>query len=132
MSGPAVLKMQTWEGTSPIPMARLVDDDDANVQQAGVASIAYTIYDLEDDSQESASTLTVASVIYDTPQTGKGWSADTEGYNFRWKIAASLLPVGTVSKKYLVEIIFTAAGDGDKTIFSVEIERRNTRSQAPA
>ena len=132
----STLVMVTWEGTSPIVMARLVDADDADVQQAGIAAsdgILYYVYDAEDGTVVVVETeLARADVIYDTLQTGSGWGADGEGYNFRWKIPAAKLPNAAVPKKYRVEIIFTAASGSpaDKMVLVAEISRRNTRSQA--
>ena len=75
----STLVMVTWEGTSPIVMARLVDADDADVQQAGIAAsdgILYYVYDAEDGTVVATETeLARADVIYDTLQTGSGWGA---------------------------------------------------------
>jgi len=87
---------------------------------------------VENGSVVNAETeLNKTAVIYDTLQTGNGWSADSEGYNFRYKIPASHLDNAAASKKYRVEFVFTSSGsDGDKTMLVVEIERVNMLSQA--
>ena len=130
------LVLVTWEGTSPIIMARLVDDEDANIAQADIAAsggIYYYVYDVETGAVVNAEAeLDRADVIHDTLQTGKGWSVDSEGYNFRHKIPAASLDNAATSKKYRVEYVFTAAtgSPADKTMLPVEIERINMLSQA--
>lgn len=129
------LVMVTWEGTSPIIMARLVDDTDGNVVQSGIAAsegILYYVYNAKTGAVVTAETeLARADVIYDTLQTGNGWSVDSEGYNFRWKIPVASLPNAAQSITYRVEIVFTSSGsDADKTILVVEIGRINLISQA--
>jgi len=89
-------------------MARITGTDAANIQQADVSSIAYSVYDLDDETTATVTgTLTVSSVVYDTLQTDARWDTDTTGYNFRWDVPASVFADG--DKIYRIEIAFTPA-----------------------
>ena len=111
-----------WEGASPVCMARVVDSDDALVLQAGVASIAYAIVNLRTQLVIATGTLTIANVIFDTLQTGHGWTLAGAGYNFRWKMPGSLFPAG--NGVYRVEIEISAGGDVLPLVFDVEVSKR--------
>lgn len=88
-----------WEGSSPVNMARVVGYDNANINQASVSELHYMVTQLVDgvETEVAPSTeLTVTDVIFDTLQTGNGWTEDTTGYNFRHQLAATDLPDGGV------------------------------------
>jgi hypothetical protein len=78
-------------------MARIVDSSGANVQQSGIDSIEYSIYELDPCRPDNLSVvaghdgeaLSVSSVIFNSLQTGGLWSVDEEGYNFRHEIDVS-------------------------------------------
>jgi hypothetical protein len=70
-------------------MARVVDQNAANIAVSSITSIAYRVRDIDGASSGNTTTLTVADVVYDTLQTGNGWDTDTTGYNFRAVIPAS-------------------------------------------
>ena len=111
-----------WEGSTPVLMARIVDSDDAYVLQAGVAGIDYAVIDLKNSHRTVASgTLAKADVIFDTLQTGKGWTYLT-GYNFRWKIPAGSFPAGPGC--YRVEVEITAGGVVLPLVADVEVAKR--------
>jgi hypothetical protein len=69
-------------------LARIVDIDNDPVQIADVSSITYTISLVNPDGSLTAVTghtnvgLEVATVMFDTLQTGVAWTVDTYGYNF--------------------------------------------------
>lgn len=78
-------------------MARIVDSDGDDIQQADVSAVKYSVYEIDPcrpdnlavvDGHDDA-TLTVADVIYDSLQTGGLWTVDEEGYNFRHEIDVS-------------------------------------------
>jgi hypothetical protein len=83
-----------FKNGSAILMARIVDAAGANVQQAGIAAIEYSVFELDpcrpDDlaivSGHDGVALTVANVIYNSLQTGGLWTLDATGYNFRHDI----------------------------------------------
>ena len=78
-------------------MARVVDAHAEAINQASVASATYTIFALEQDNPMSLVAvvgheevaLDLEAVIFDTLQTGGGWTADEEGYNFRHELDVS-------------------------------------------
>jgi hypothetical protein len=83
-----------FKNGSAVLMARIVDAAGANVQQAGIAAIEYSIYELDPCRPDNlvavaghdGVTLTVANVIFNALQTGGLWTADEVGYNFRHEI----------------------------------------------
>jgi hypothetical protein len=83
-----------FKNGSAVLMARIVDAAGANVQQAGIATIEYSIYELDPCRPDNlvavaghdGVTLTVANVIFNALQTGGLWTADEVGYNFRHEI----------------------------------------------
>ena len=86
-----------FKNGSAILMARIVDAAGANVQQAGLAAIEYSIYELDPCRPDNLApvaghdgvSLTVADVIFNALQTGGLWTVDEVGYNFRHEIDVS-------------------------------------------
>jgi hypothetical protein len=86
-----------FKNGSAVLMARIVDSSGANVQQAGIAAIEYSIYEIDPCRPDSLVAVTghdgvslvVADVIYNSLQTGGLWSVDAVGYNFRHEIDVS-------------------------------------------
>jgi hypothetical protein len=86
-----------FKNGSAILMARIVDASGTHVQQAGIAAIEYSIFELDpcrpDDLTAVAGhdgvSLTVADVIFNALQTGGLWTVDEVGYNFRHEIDVS-------------------------------------------
>lgn len=78
-------------------LARIVDSAGANVQQAGIAAIEYSISELDPCLPDQLTPvaghdgveLDVADVIFNTLQTGGLWTVDEVGYNFRHEIDVS-------------------------------------------
>jgi hypothetical protein len=83
-----------FKNGTAVLMARLVDSAGQNVQQSGVASIGYSIYELDPCRPDNLLpvsghddvSLTVSDVIFDALQTGGLWTVDAIGYNFRHEI----------------------------------------------
>ena len=86
-----------WEHGTATFMARAVNWSNVVITKATVASITYTLsqVDPNDETHNTSVTghmsipLTVASVIYDTLQTDSRWTADTTGYNFAYTLDVS-------------------------------------------
>lgn len=118
-----------FKNGSAILMARIVDAAGANVQQAGIAAIKYSIYELDPCQPDSLVavighsnvSLSVESVIYNALQTGGLWTVDGVGYNFRHEI-----DVGTseafpkAGTQYQVRYELTPA-TGQKTIVRFQL-----------
>ena len=104
-------------GDAPVFAARVRNNAAAYITQATVSTITYTIYRLfrsEPQAREAVTShtnisCTVASVVFDTLQTGTIWgSKDTTGYNFAHQpsVAGSVFDkIGTDG--YLVEYTIT-------------------------
>lgn len=93
-------------------MARIYDEDDAAITQAKCNAITYSIYSINRatgtrtaiENHQDVS-LTVANVVFDSNQTGTGWSEDSTGYNFRFVIdISSNAAFATVNTDYVVEV----------------------------
>jgi hypothetical protein len=97
-------------------LARVVGYDVQPITQAGVSTIKYTIYEMDDgdptvrtavDGHENVA-LTVSEIISDTLQTGAIWTEDATGYNFCHLIDIGSSPAFPVAqKRYLVEYLIT-------------------------
>lgn len=88
-----------------------------NLTQAAVSTITYQIfYSDSDTAHTTATSLTVATVIYDTLQTDAMWTRDITGYNFRHDVDNAVLVDPT--RDYKFEYLFTMA---DGKVFHVLI-----------
>lgn len=97
-----------WQNGSAICMARVVGHDKEVLNQGSLASIVRSVFDLSDDPDTPVSgptTLSITSSMFNSLQTGAGWTADLTGYNFRDQIPSSILTVH--GHRYLVEYKFT-------------------------
>ena len=78
-------------GTATL-LARAVGATGSAITQATVESIAYTIYKLDEHTEDTWTAVTlhtaiavaVASAVFDTLQDDELWDVDSTGYNFRW------------------------------------------------
>ncbi len=109
---------QVFKNGSVTMLARVVGADAANITQADISSVAYSVYTLDEDDQDSltvvtghdATAITVSALIYDTLQTDDLWSIDSTGYNFSHILDVSTNQAFTVAgKKYLVVFSLTPA-----------------------
>lgn len=84
------------QGTAVL-LARVVDVQAEPITRASVASARYTVFALEADRPESLiavsghedAALDVEAILFDSLQTGGGWTADEVGYNFRHELDVS-------------------------------------------
>jgi hypothetical protein len=118
-----------FKNGSAVLMARIVDAAGANVQQAGIAAIKYSIYELDPCRPDvlvavaghDGVTLTVASVIFNALQTGGLWTVDDVGYNFRHEInVATNEAFPKAGVQYQVRYELTPAS-GQKTIVRFQL-----------
>jgi len=118
-----------FKNGSAILMARIVDAAGANVQQAGIAAIEYSIYELDPCRPDNLAvvaghdvvSLVVADVIFNALQTGGLWTVDEVGYNFRHEIDVSTteaFPKAGVQYQVRYELTPTA---GQKTIVRFQL-----------
>jgi len=97
-------------------MARIVGANGANLVQAGISAIQYSIYLLDDQDADARTAvtghtdagLTVSDVIFDSLQADAIWTVDTTGYNFRHVPDVSTNPAFAIAgRRYLVEYRIT-------------------------
>jgi len=83
-----------FQDSSAILMARVVDSGAQTINRTSVASLLYSVYELDKSDPESLLPvmghenvlLTVDEVIYDALQNDSFWTIDATGYNFRHEI----------------------------------------------
>lgn len=98
-----------WEGQSPTVMALIDDQAGELLTPAGVASIAYQIFDLGDEAtQVDADTIDKNTAVLSSPVVDARWTGGPPGYNFRWRVPGDKLAEG--DHTYRVEILIIAAG----------------------
>ena len=113
------------EGADLVFYRRLYVDSSGTltpITQALTSTVTYKVFDNPTATTPSATgSLVVATVIFDTLQTGTVWTtfADSTGYNFRAIMARSLFPDG--NKRYTVEITVTlTSGYQFPVVFEIE------------
>lgn len=111
---------QSWEGSDLVVMARVYGAAGVPITQADVTSLAGYVY--VRDSEEAVGTFTpvVSSSVYDTLQTGMGWSEDETGFNFRYVIDGDNFPDG--GEIYRVEIIATPLSGSPYPVVVLDVE----------
>lgn len=117
------------EGTAASVLARVTGAGGALATQASLASVARAVYDLSGDTPTepaSETDLVIANCVYDTLQTGSGWTVDEVGYNFRDDLAAAIFADG--DHVYRVEYTFVD-GDGEQYIIPAVISAEAVLSE---
>lgn len=118
-----------FKNGSAVLMARIVDAAGTNVQQAGIAAIEYSIYELDPCRPDvlvavaghDGVSLTVANVIFNSLETGGLWTVDDVGYNFRHEInVATSEAFPKAGTHYQVRYELTPAS-GQKTILRFQV-----------
>jgi len=86
-----------FKNGTAVLLARIVDSDGDDVQQADVTAVKYSVFEIDPCRPDNLTvvaghdnvSLSVSQVIYDTLQTGGLWTVDSTGYNFRHEINVS-------------------------------------------
>lgn len=106
--------------SSGMLLARVYGGNFALIQQADFGTITSNIRRRDKTSAVTTTSLTVATVVYDTLQTS-GWTVDSTGWNFRWDFTTSTF---ATPGDYGVTIRFAPSSgqayDGIDTVFHVE------------
>jgi hypothetical protein len=108
-----------YKNGSAVLMARIVGLDAAPLNQAQVASIRYSVLELDDtaiDVQTPVAghddlALDKAVVVFNSLQTGPIWDVDATGYNFKHILddaAGSAFPIAGLAYQARYEITPTA------------------------
>lgn len=107
--GSATVLARVTGGTNATGSATGVAGEGKWLKQADLTAITYSAFDESSTTPDTAiasGTLTIASVINDTPQNANTyWTKDTVGYNFIYTFAAATFPTG--DHQYKLEIKFT-------------------------
>jgi hypothetical protein len=118
-----------FKNGSAVLMARIVDSEGENVQQLGISSIQYSVFELDPCQPDNLSvvaghdgvSLTIGDVIFDSLQTGGLWTVDQVGFNFRHEIdvsASEAFPKAGVQYQVRYELTPTT---GQKTIVRFQL-----------
>jgi len=100
-------------------LARIVGAGGANVVQADISAIQYTVYLLDDQDPDARSgvsghtdvALSVAAVLFNSLQTDPRWTVDATGYNFCHVLDVSAHQAFTIAgRRCLVEYRLTPSG----------------------
>jgi hypothetical protein len=114
MASATDIQLQAFVGGSATLMARIVGASGANIVQADIASIAYSIFTFDRYAKtrtgvtnHTAVALTVANVVFNTLQTDAIWTVDATGYNFRHVLDVSPNAAFAAVGTYLIEYKLT-------------------------
>jgi hypothetical protein len=97
-------------------LARVVGAGGANITQADVATIRYSVYMLDDQNADNRTpvaghsqvTLPVYQIVFNSLQTDATWTVDAMGYNFRHILdVASHAAFPVAGRRYLIEYALT-------------------------
>jgi len=97
-------------------LARVVGQGGADIVQADLSAVRYTVYLLDDQDPDSRTavanhtnvTLSVGQVIFDSLQLDPLWTVDEIGYNFRHVLDVSPHQAFSIAgRNYLVEYQLT-------------------------
>lgn len=113
MPHPKIHEAEFFEDSGGSLMARIIGPDATVLTTTKVTGITYSVYDTAAPTTAivGGSTLTVATVVFDTMQTDARWDRDATGYNFRYDVQSSELPNG--KKKYRFEFKFDPVSGQD-------------------
>ena len=121
MNAAEVIKCIAFEGTGLNLIARIAGDDGELIEQSDASTITCRVFDLADTSATVAEpAVDVSASIFNSLQVDRRWSADSVGYNFRFRLPGASRPDG--DKCYRVEFWFEPSGDGEPFALAYEIE----------
>ena len=80
-----------WQANDT-PFAAHVQIAGQDIQQSGLSAASYTVTYSDGTVEANAVSLTIDDVIFNTLQTGPGWTQDNAGYNLLVTIPAACFP----------------------------------------
>lgn len=120
MPAPRIFKRQGWE-QSDFPVLSRVLRNGVAIVQSDITSISVTVRRFSKAGAVStslaATAVTVATSVYNTLQTGGGWTEDGTGYNFAYVVDKEAFPGPGA---YEIVFLFTPSDGGNP--FPVVIE----------
>jgi hypothetical protein len=105
-----------FENASVTLLARIIGANAANIVQADISSIKYSVFALDDQDPNSRvaigghaeASLAPSAVVFNSLQTDSRWTVDAEGYNFRHTLDTSAHQAFPAADcRYLVEYRLT-------------------------
>jgi hypothetical protein len=108
-----------FENGSVTLLARIVGGNAANIVQADISSIKYSVFALDDQDPDSRAaidghsevSLTPSTVVFNSLQIDSRWTVDAVGYNFRHTLDTSAHQAFPVAGcRYLIEYRLTPVG----------------------
>ena len=124
-----------WEETSLRVMARMTDINNALILQASVASISYRAVANGDTEVVASTSLTVASVVFDTLQTtalDPAWTLDGTGYNFKYIFPPATFPTGGDTIYLPITFTDTSSPTAHVSLLGVKVPVNETYVDTPA
>ena len=121
-----------YAGGSVVTMARLESIEGTPLDPAEIASVHYTIHEVDHCAVgvetpvagHENQPISPAAVLYAALQTDSTWDVDAEGYNFRYEIDTTTDPAfPTAGKTYVVRYVVTPLS-GQPILFRFQIEAR--------
>jgi hypothetical protein len=106
-------------------MARIVDAAGAAIRPSDVAAMEYSAYEVDPFWPEQltvlrghrAAPLATRGVLFDSPQVGRGWSLDDDGYNYRHELSFDCCERWPdTEQRFVVAYQLTMAGGGRATV----------------
>ena len=100
------------KGGTATCLARIVGEDAAAIDQAGISTATYSVFLLDEHDPDARSvvsghdevSLVVSAIIFNSLQTDARWTVDDTGYNFRHTIDVSANSAFAMAgRSYLVE-----------------------------
>lgn len=121
MSASDITTGVVWQDGGCMCLARVLAASGSYITQTATLSITCAVYDLHSATPNAAiatPTVTVATSVYDTLQTGLAWTRDSTGYNFKHTLADTLFTTG--NHVYQVEYTFTpTSGEDARAIYRI-------------
>lgn len=114
MASDKLTRATIWEDGGATCLARVYGNAGTAITQASLSAIGCKVFDQDSTAPATAvasTSLTVASVVFDTLQTGGPWSKDATGYNFKHTLSSSWFATG--NHRYRVEYKFDPASGPD-------------------
>ena len=117
MPTPNITKESAWQGADTVFLDRVVREGTTPLVIDDVSTWSLRVFERDDDRDGKWIVRDASPVSYlnDTLSTASGWSRDTTGWNFKYRLLWTLFK--PQARTYRYEFSFTTSSYG--TIFSV-------------
>jgi hypothetical protein len=81
-------KMDVWQGQDLKFLARVVNDSGVDLTTDDISSWGLRVFDTHDrrNRRKLVSDALPQTYVFDTLQTDEGWTRDSEGWNFKYRL----------------------------------------------